>query len=136
MIIGASADSVMMVEGEMDEISEEEMVEAIKFAHEAIKVQCAAQERLAEAVGRKEVREYEPEAEDEALAQKIHDMVYDKTYAVAKQGSSKQERGQAFSEIKEAVFESFSEEEQAELGKTHPQIRSQSTEKSCERPYP
>jgi polyribonucleotide nucleotidyltransferase len=117
MIIGASADSVMMVEGEMDEISEEEMVEAIKFAHEAIKVQCAAQERLAEAVGRKEVREYEPEAEDEALAQKIHDMVYDKTYAVAKQGSSKQERGQAFSEIKEAVFESFSEEEQAELGK-------------------
>ena len=43
MMIGASADSVMMVEGEMDEISEEEMADAIKFAHEAIKVQCAAQ---------------------------------------------------------------------------------------------
>ena len=54
MMIGASADSVMMVEGEMDEISEEEMTEAIKAAHEAIKVQCAAQLRLAEAVGKKE----------------------------------------------------------------------------------
>jgi len=59
MMIGASADSVMMVEGEMDEISEEEMVEAIKFAHEAIKIQCAAQVKLAEAFGKKEVREYE-----------------------------------------------------------------------------
>ena len=52
MMIGASADSVMMVEGEMDEISEEEMADAIKFAHEAIKVQCAAQLRLAEAFGK------------------------------------------------------------------------------------
>lgn len=117
MMVGASADSVMMVEGEMDEISEEEMADAIKAAHEAIKVQCAAQLRLAEAVGKKEVREYEPEDEDEALAQKIHDMVYDKTYAIAKAGSAKHERGQAFSDIKEEVFESFSEEEQEELGK-------------------
>ena len=54
MMIGASADSVMMVEGEMDEISEEEMADAIKFAHEAIKVQCAAQVKLAEAFGKKE----------------------------------------------------------------------------------
>ena len=69
MMIGASADSVMMVEGEMDEISEEEMTEAIKFAHEAIKKQCAAQERLAKAFGKKEVREYEPERTDEDLAQ-------------------------------------------------------------------
>ena len=117
MMVGASADSVMMVEGEMDEISEEEMADAIKAAHEAIKVQCAAQLRLAEAVGKKEVREYEPEDEDEALAQKIHDMVYDKTYAIAKAGSAKHERGQAFSDIKEEVFASFSEEEQEELGK-------------------
>ena len=117
MMIGASAESVMMVEGEMDEISEEEMTEAIRAAHEAIKVQCAAQLRLAEAVGKKETREYEPEVEDETLAAKIHDMVYDKAYEIARQGSSKQERGQAFSEIKEAVFESFSEEEQDELGK-------------------
>jgi len=117
MMVGASADSVMMVEGEMDECSEEEMADAIKFAHEAIKVQCAAQVALAEAFGKKETREYEPEVEDEDLAAKIKDMVYDKTYAIAKAGSAKHERGAAFSEIKEEVFNSFSEEEQAELGK-------------------
>ena len=115
MMIGASADSVMMVEGEMDEISEEEMTEAIKFAHEAIKAQCAAQERLAQAFGKKEVREYEPERADEDLAQKIHDMAYDKVYAVAKAGSSKHERSVAFSEIKEEIKASFSEEEQEEF---------------------
>jgi len=71
MMIGASADSVMMVEGEMDEISEEEMADAIKFAHEAIKVQCAAQIRLAEAFGKKATREYEGEREDEAFAQRV-----------------------------------------------------------------
>ncbi|MEP2936850.1 MAG: polyribonucleotide nucleotidyltransferase [Gilvibacter sp.] len=117
MMIGASADSVMMVEGEMDEISEEEMADAIKFAHEHIKVQCAAQMRLAEAVGRKEVREYETALEDEDMSKKIHDLVYDKTYAIAKAGSAKHERGQAFSDIKEEVFASFSEEEQEEFGK-------------------
>ena len=116
MIIGASADSVMMVEGEMGEISEEEMVEAIKFAHEAVKVQVAAQMRLAEAFGRKEVREYEQEEEDETMAKDIHKMAYDKVYAVAKAGSSKHERSAAFSEIKEEVLASFSEEEVAEKG--------------------
>lgn len=112
MMIGASADSVMMVEGEMDEISEEEMVEAIKFAHEAIKAQCAAQEKLAKAFGKKEVREYEAENVDEDLAKKIHDMAYDKVYAVAKAGSAKQQRSAAFSEIKDEITASFSEEEQ------------------------
>ena len=116
MMIGASADSVMMVEGEMDEISEEEMTDAIKFAHEAIKLQCAAQERLAKSVGKKEVREYEPERSDENLAQKIHDMAYDKVYAVAKAGSAKHERSTAFSEIKDEIKSSFSEEEQEEYG--------------------
>jgi len=116
MMIGASADSVMMVEGEMDEISEEEMTEAIKFAHEAIKVQCAAQERLAEAFGKKEVRDYEPERADEDLAQKVHDMAYDKVYAVAKAGSAKHERSAAFSEIKDEIVDSFTEEEQEEYG--------------------
>ncbi len=116
MMIGASADSVMMVEGEMDEISEEEMTEAIKFAHEAIKVQCAAQERLAEAFGKKEVREYDPEREDEDLQKKIHEMAYDKVYAVAKGGSSKKERGAAFGEIKEEIKATFSEEELEDFG--------------------
>lgn len=116
MVIGASEDSVMMVEGEMGEISEEEMVEAIKFAHEAIKVQCAAQVKLAEAFGKKETREYEPEAEDEDLKKKIHDMAYDKVYAVAKAGSSKKERSEAFAAIKEEIKASFSEEELEEIG--------------------
>ncbi|MBQ4916091.1 polyribonucleotide nucleotidyltransferase [Maribacter sp. MMG018] len=116
MMVGASADSVMMVEGEMDEISEEEMTEAIKFAHEAIKVQCEAQMRLAEAFGKKEVREYEPEREDEELAKKVHDLTYDKVYAIAKAGSAKHERTAAFEVIKEEVIASFSEEEQEEYG--------------------
>ncbi|WP_419212390.1 polyribonucleotide nucleotidyltransferase [Maribacter sp. X9] len=116
MVIGASADSVMMVEGEMDEISEEEMTEAIKFAHEAIKVQCAAQLRLAEAFGKKEVREYEPEREDAELAKKIHDMAYDKVYAVAKAGSAKHERSASFDKIKEEIKATFSEEELDDYG--------------------
>jgi polyribonucleotide nucleotidyltransferase len=116
MIIGASADSVMMVEGEMKEISEEEMTEAIKFAHEAIKIQCAAQVRLAEAFGKKEVREYDVEPEDADLAQKIHDMVYDKVYAVAKAGSAKHERSAAFDAIKEEVIASFTEDEHETYG--------------------
>ena len=71
MIVGASMDSVMMVEGEMNEVSEEDMTEAIKFAHEAVKVQIEAQTRLADAVGRKEVREYETAEEDESLQEKV-----------------------------------------------------------------
>jgi polyribonucleotide nucleotidyltransferase len=116
MVIGASADSVMMVEGEMDEISEEEMVEAIKFAHEAIKVQCAAQLKLAEAFGKKEVREYDPEREDEDLEKKVYDLTYDKVYAIAKAGSAKHERSASFAEIKEEVKAAFSEEELEDFG--------------------
>ncbi|MCK5443611.1 MAG: polyribonucleotide nucleotidyltransferase [Maribacter sp.] len=116
MMIGASADSVMMVEGEMDEISEEEMADAIKFAHEAIKVQCAAQMRLAKAFGKKEVREYPEERTDEDLATKVHDMAYDKVYAIAKAGSAKHERSTAFSEIKDEIKATFSEEELEDFG--------------------
>ena len=116
MMVGASADSVMMVEGEMDEISEEEMADAIKFAHEAIKVQIDAQLRLAEAVGKKEVREYEIAEGNEALEKRIHEMAYDKCYAIAKQGTSKVERGNAFAEVKEEIKASFTEEELEEYG--------------------
>src|SRR5690606_41370743 len=116
MVIGASADSVMMVEGEMGEISEEEMVEAIKFAHDAIKVQIEAQVRLAEAVGKKEVREYDQPVEDAEILQKIHALAYDKVYEVAKAGSSKKERTEAFAAIKEEVKASFTEEELEALG--------------------
>ncbi len=114
MVIGASADSVMMVEGEMKEISEEEMVDAIKFAHDHIKIQCAAQVRLAEAVGKKEIRTYDTEAEDESLESKIREMVYDRVYEVARKGSLKHERGSAFAIIKDEVKATFSEEEQKE----------------------
>jgi polyribonucleotide nucleotidyltransferase len=116
MVIGASADSVMMVEGEMLEISEEEMVEAIKFAHEAIKVQCAAQLRLAEAFGKKETREYEPEREDADLAKKVEALTYDKVYAVARAASAKHERSAAFQAIKEEVKATFTEEELEDFG--------------------
>jgi len=115
MMIGASADSVMMVEGEMDEISEDEMADAIKFAHEAIKVQCAAQ-LLAEAFGKKEVREYEGERVEEDLMKKVHDMAYDKVYAIANAGSAKHERTAAFKQIKEDIKATFSEEELADYG--------------------
>ena len=71
MMIGASTDSIAMVEGEMKEISEAEMVEAIKFAHEHIKNQIAAQERLQAAFGKKEVRTYEQEKSDEAIYAKV-----------------------------------------------------------------
>ena len=116
MMIGASADSVMMVEGEMNEISEEEMVEAIKFAHDAIKVQCAAQVKLAEAFGKKATREYDSEREDEALKQKVRELTYDKVYEVARKGSAKHERRDAFALIKEELKASFSEEELEENG--------------------
>ena len=116
MMVGASADSVMMVEGEMDEISEEEMADAIKFAHEAIKEQIEAQVRLAEAFGKKEVREYEIAEGNEALEKRIHEMAYDKCYAIAKQGTSKAERGNAFAEVKEEIKASFTEEELEEYG--------------------
>ncbi len=117
MMIGASADSVMMVEGEMEEISEEEMIAAIKAAHEAIKDQCAAQVALAEQVGKKEVREYEGEDEDADIEAKVHEFTYDKVYDVAKKGSGKKERSAAFGEIKEALFETFDEATVEERGK-------------------
>ena len=117
IMIGASADSVTMVEGEFDEVSEEVMADAIRFGHEAIKLQIAAQVELAEAVGKKETREYEAEDSDDALQQKIHDFAYQKCYDIAKKGSSKQDRSIAFGEVKEALLATFSEEELEENGK-------------------
>lgn len=116
MIVGASADSVMMVEGEMDEISEEEMIEAIKFAHEHIKKQCEAQERLVEAIGKKPTREYEPERQDEDLKIRIRSFVYDKVYAIAKSALAKHDRSEGFSKIKEELIATFTEEEIEEYG--------------------
>ena len=116
MMIGASADSVMMVEGEMDEVSEEEMADAIKFAHEAIKDSSGSASSFAEAFGKKEVREYETAEVNEDLEKRVHDMAYDKCYAIAKKGTSKAERSAAFSDVKEEVKASFTEEENEEFG--------------------
>ncbi|WP_340202109.1 polyribonucleotide nucleotidyltransferase [Ascidiimonas sp. W6] len=117
MMVGASIDSVAMVEGEMLEVSEKEMADAIKFAHEAIKVQCQAQLSLVEKMGgKKETREYEGEKENEEMASKIHEFAYDKCYEIAKEDTSKQERGEKFSELKTACEELFTEEELEEDG--------------------
>ena len=111
IMIGASTDSVAMVEGEFNEISEAEMVAAIAFGHEAIKDQIKAQEALTQAVGKKETRTYEEEAQDEDLAKKITAATYDQFYGIAKKGLAKAERSEAFSEIKETLMAEFSEEE-------------------------
>lgn len=111
IMIGASVDSVAMVEGEFDEITEEEMLDAIAFGHEAIKVQIEAQIALAKAFRKKEVRTYEEEEHDEALEKVIHEQTYKSYYEVAKQGLSKAERSEKFSEIKENYTATLSEEE-------------------------
>ncbi len=116
MMVGASEESVMMVEGEMKEISEEEMTEAIKVAHEAIKDQCKAQVALREKVGAKEVRDYPKEEENEAVYKKVYDFAYDKCYDIARQATSKKERTEKFKEIKEEVKSLFTEEELEEFG--------------------
>jgi len=116
IMIGASADSVAMVEGEFDEISEEEMVEAIAFGHEAIKAQIKAQEKLVADVGKKETREYEEEDHDADLEAHIHGLAYDKCYEIAKKGLAKGERSQLFSELKDEIKGGYSEEELEEKG--------------------
>jgi polyribonucleotide nucleotidyltransferase len=113
MMIGASMDSIAMVEGEMKEISEADMLEAIKFAHEHIKNQISAQLRLQAAFGKKEVRTYDGEREDEAIHAKVKAAAYDKIYAIASKGSAKQERSAAFDAVKEEVKALFTEEELA-----------------------
>ena len=116
IMIGASEDSVAMVEGEFDEISEEETLDAIAFGHEAIKDQIKAQIALAEAVGKKETRSYDEEDKDDSLESQIHKSTYQKYYDVAKKGLSKSERSEQFSEIKEESKASFSEEDLEEKG--------------------
>ncbi|MCH1430997.1 MAG: polyribonucleotide nucleotidyltransferase [Flavobacteriaceae bacterium] len=116
IMIGASEDSVAMVEGEFDEISEEEMLDAIAFGHEAIKVQIRAQVALAEAAGKKETRTYEEEDADAELQKEVIEATYQSFYDIAKKALSKGERSEQFSEIKENYISKFSEEELEEKG--------------------
>lgn len=118
LMVAANKDSVIMVEGEMDEVSEKEMVEAIEFAHEAIKKQCDLQIELAEAVGNHGVyREYSHEKNDEALEKRIWEATYEKCKEVALQGlADKHKRSELFNEIKEEFVATLSEEELEESG--------------------
>lgn len=115
IMVAATLDDVMMVEGEMDEVSEKEMLEAIKFAHEAIKVQCQAQIDMAKDLGVVK-REYEREVKNEDLFDKLNDFSYQRIYDVAKKALPKHERSDAFKEIKAEFVETLTEEEQEELG--------------------
>ena len=116
MMVGATEDSVAMVEGEMDECSEEEMAAAIKFAHDAIKEQCQAQLRLVEKVGKKETRAYDVAEENEEIRQLVFEKAYQKCYDIAKQALGKQERSEAFTAVKEEIKEAYTEEELEEVG--------------------
>ena len=114
IMVAATVDNIMMVEGEMKEVSEAVMLEAIKFAHEAIKVQCQAQLELMAEVGKTEKRTYCHEKNDEELKEACHNYCYDKCYAIAKSGTAKHERGDAFAALEEEFLATLPEEEREE----------------------
>ena len=107
MMVGATKDNVLMVEGEMKEVSEADMLEAIAFAHEAIKIQCQAQIELMEMVGKTKKREYSHEVNDEVLREKLKEQTYKKCYEVAKGQKSKHERSDAFKQVKQDFIDSY-----------------------------
>lgn len=114
LMVGATYDNIMMVEGEMNEVSEAELLAALKAAHEAIKVQCQVQIELAQAVGIAK-REYCHEVNDEELRKDVHDKCYDKAYAIAKAGSAdKHWRQESFDAICQEYIDSLPEEERDE----------------------
>ena len=115
LMVGATYDNIMMVEGEMNEVSEGDLLAALKAAHDAIKIQCKAQMELAEEVGSTVKREYCHETNDEELRKDVHDKCYDKAYAIAKTGSAdKHWRADSFEAICNEYIESLPEEERDE----------------------
>ncbi len=111
LIVAGSKENVIMVEGELNEASEDDMLEAIKVAHDAIKDQCIAQEELAQAVGSTQKREYSHETHDEALREQLHKEYYDKFYEVVKSDVfKKQERKDAVDQIKQSYLDSLPED--------------------------
>ena len=117
IMVGASKDSIVMVEGEMDEITEQEMIEAISFAHEEIKVQIEAQERLASKIAKAQTkREYCHETHDEDLRKEVWDYAYHRYYDIAKTPSAKEERAEKFSGVVDEFLERYTEEELEEKG--------------------
>ena len=109
IMVGANMEHVMMVEGEMSEVSEQEMLEAIKFGHEAIKMHCIAQNEMAEEKNVQK-REYEHEENDEELRNQVREQLYDKIYEAAKTNKGKQERNDALDVIKEEFTNELIEE--------------------------
>ena len=111
LVVGASENSIIMVEGEMDECSEEDMIEAIMFAHESIKSQIKSQKKLLKAIGEKNTREYDKSEEDEKLLDLIEKKTSSEFYEIGKMGLKKEERSAKFSEVKTKLIDSFNEEE-------------------------
>lgn len=114
LIVGATYDNILMVEGEMKEQSEAVMLEAIRFAHEAIKPHCVAQREMAQELGVVK-REYCHETNDPELERRVHDFCYDRAYQIAKGQLPKQERGAAFDGLFEEFVETLPEEERESL---------------------
>lgn len=111
LMVAATYDNIMMVEGEMKEVSETDMLEAIKFAHEEIKKHCKVQMELTEECGKTVKRTYCHEVNDEELKKAVEAFCYDKCYAVAKSGQDKHARSDAFDAIKEEFMQTIPEEE-------------------------
>ena len=108
LMVAATIENIMMVEGEMKEVSEAEMLEAMKIAHDAIKIQCQTQLDLAAEVDKaKAKREYCHESSDDDLAKDIEEKLYDKVYAVASKASAKHERSEAFSKSSPNIKKAF-----------------------------
>jgi len=115
IMVGATIDNIMMVEGEMKEVEEADMLEAIKFAHEFIKIQCQAQIELMELCGTTEKREYSHEQNDEDLRKDVWAKCYDKAYVVATScNPNKHERIDNFAAILDEYKTNYTEEELSE----------------------
>ena len=114
IMVGATYDNILMVEGEMKEVSEADMLEAIKFAHTEIKKHCLAQMELSKELGKDVKRTYCHETNDEDLRQKVIAETYDKAYAIARERSAKHERTDKFEALEEEFCSQFTEEELVE----------------------
>ena len=107
LMVGATEENIMMVEGEMKEVSEQELLEALKVAHEAIKPQCQLQKELMKELGTDVKREYCHEVNDEELREQVKTDCYQKAYDVTKQGLEKHARADAFEAIREEFKEAY-----------------------------
>ncbi|MZP54667.1 MAG: polyribonucleotide nucleotidyltransferase, partial [Bacteroidales bacterium] len=116
LMVGATFDNILMVEGEMKEVSEADMIEALRVAHQAIKIQCRAQMEFAEEAGKGAKREYCHEENDEDLKKKVWDETYDKCYQVARSAiADKHKREEAFTEVIEGFLSQYSEEDEVNV---------------------